>query len=279
MEKILALHPAVVTTVCHNFFSDWHLPSFYQSVGDAEIIHAPLAGLHTKLAYEATKDFHAKVDSLAHELFDSVYRSFCADGMPRRRMVRWTGAITSGGAAEPWEHLLGCLLIEIGAEQSGLGKSIAHPQGAGRRKARQTEAASTQNLITVFIASLNGGEPITVSDWSWLKSLFETGLCCVGLMPPRPAKSAGRPPMAASQARGVVQAKRAGLIASKHGGLAAAIREAAIDGIMRRRRVQAAWADRPWEGIEIVSDDPEIAVEIDRIYSTYRSIMHRTDKT
>lgn len=278
VEKLLDIQ-VMVTTVGHNAFYNWHAPSFHLSVRQNEILHAPFAGLHTRLPASHAQPPSAKIDPAAHELFRAAYASFCADAKPVSRMLRWTRAISTGDAAEPWEHILGLLLIEIGAEYRGLGRNTASPQGAGRPPARQAKAAATQKLIAAFQVSLGGGNLIADIDWKWLRSLFETGLVCVGLMPKQPARGAGRPPVMVSRARGLIEAKLYGLIPAKRGGLTQAIREAALDGIHRRRSVQAAWDNRPWETVKVADDDPEIVVETDRIYSSYRSIMRRKGAT
>jgi hypothetical protein len=124
----------------------------------------------------------AKVDPSAKVIFDSVYSSFCSDSNPRGRVVRWASAINSGAGVEAWDHRLGCLLIEIGAEQRGLRRAVATPHGAGRRKFHQAEAASTQRVIAAFRLFLEGGDPISIADWNWLKALFETFAPAMGAM-------------------------------------------------------------------------------------------------
>lgn len=177
--------------------------------------------------------------------------------------------------AQPWEHLLGLLLIEIGADHRVLGPQVAHPKGRGRPRARQAEAQATQALITGFDAFLHGGDPLSLTDWHWLRSLYETGLCCVGLMPPIAARGVGRPAVLMFQARSLMKAKRLNLLLGTHGALVKAIRVSAADTVLRRRQVQAAWANQPFASIAVATDDPDVTAEVNRLYATYRSLKRR----
>ncbi len=236
-EKILAVSAAKVETVGAHCFYEWHAPSFLALVADGQIFHTPRATQHTKPPKTPAPTIRGELDPAAQELFARVYEAFGLAEPASQRMAAWLRSIRAGEPAEPWEHMLGVLLIEIGAEHRGLGHGIATRQGRGRPPARQAEAAATQDLIKRFINYLEGGEAVSVLDWQWLKALLETGLRCVGLLAPLDVGGPGRPMATNSPARVLAERTRGGLVPKAKGAVIQAVREAGRRCWCQERRI------------------------------------------
>ena len=256
--KILRIGPRLTETVGHDHFSTWHTPQFREQILAGEITHSPNGRRVRPPA--APRPFRpSRQDEAAADCFWQRYTLFSNDGQPHIAMMRWTNAIGSGTPVQPWQHLLALYLIRLGAEQIGLGPDVANPRRRGRPSSKRDEAASTQSLIAEFERFLEGGDPPSQADWGWLKQLLEDGMMAVGIMPPRPAPSPGRPADRQSPHRSIVAQQKAHQRNSGRGSLARLTREAALEVVLRQRQVQAAWNGEDFAAVTVSPDDPDLA--------------------
>jgi hypothetical protein len=199
-EKVLGISAATIETVSSDSFVTWNTTGFLRDVATGGIVHRP-DGLQIRPQLSAQQPKGSTVPPTAAQAFAELYQGFDNSGQPQKVILGWMANITHGQPVEPWQHLMGLALIELGAEQFGLGAKVANPAGAGRRSSHRAKAADTQALIIRFGHYLAGGEPITQMDLGWLRSLLEKGMASVGLMPPMAVTPIGRPRDPSNSAR------------------------------------------------------------------------------
>jgi len=273
-EKVVSVSTTRIDTASSDTFITWDAAGFHLAVASGEIQHRP-DGRQIRPPKAILRSARPSIMTPAAQILDDLYRNFRRNEPARSVILSWMRAIRHGLPAEPWQHILGLALIELGAEQAGLGQRVATPSGPGARSARQAEAIQTQLLILRFDNFLGGGEPISLLDWGWLQSLLERGMVGVGLMPAPKPTSSGRPAEQASSASMIVQAAGTDANRAKRGWWARVIRASAEENVLRRRQVQAAWRGEDHTRIIVDADDPDIAVEVIRISTSVNKLRSR----
>lgn len=266
-EKVLMIDGAHVETVSSDRFFTWHAPTFLSMVAAGEIEHRPDG---RRIRPPANKPAVLRDVAGAAQLFAALYSRLGGSGQPHEDVLRWMRAVSEGLPAPPWQHLIGMLLIEIGAEHAGLGARVANPIGRGRRSSRQKEATDTQALIKHFDLFLAGGEPVSAQEWAWLRSLVERGMICVGLLARPATPRVGRPEERFGIARLVLVR-----LGNGRDGQARCLREVAHDVLLRKRQVEAAWRDEDHTRITIQPSDRELTDELARVRSYLHKIRQR----
>lgn len=267
-EKVLELGAKTIETVDADRFVTWGNEQFVQAVAAGEIVDQQ----DRRTIRRPGKPPLA--DKIGHRDIDG-FLSLCLDagggdlGVARDHVLRWARAIRTSGEVEPWQHVVGLALIDLGAECFGHGVGVAFPAGKGRPSKNREDAAETQHLIQRFDQFIGGGEPISSQEWWWLRHLLETGMAAVGMMPPPSKRLRGRPTSRLSAARRIDHEAQTGLLSERRGGLARAIRDAAKAQVLRERQVTAAWRDQDHKQVSVPDDDPDVVERAKAIQANY----------
>lgn len=276
-EKILAVRDRWIDTVSPTGFIVRCAEGFYQAIANGEIeLHSDRQQIRaisqqpTQLPY--LKEFKAA------QAFAELCEALGSQDRPHQEVLLWMRAITEGRPTSPRQHIIGLALLHLGADMVQLGPRVAAPSGRGRPSTRKEEAVQTQLLIQKFERFLEGDEdqdPLTTLDWGWLRSLVERGMLCAGWMPEPVPVTAGRPAEASSPARSILYQTATTYGPYPRGWRAETIQSSAVDTVLQRRQVAAAWLDEDHTTIVVAHNDEDVLVEFAKIETSFYKIQRR----